>query len=73
MSNQAYEHVPAVVKQGYSLSEWCARWGLSRATAYNLIGKGKLKSVKVGRRRIVTAQQDRDFEQSLLKQAGEAA
>lgn len=60
-----------VEKQAYSIDEWCARWGLGRNSAYNLIAAGKLKSSKVGRRRIITAKQDQEFAESLEKEAGE--
>jgi len=37
----------------YSVTDVMSRTGLCRATIYNLINSGRLKSVKVGTRRLV--------------------
>lgn len=41
-------------KVGWRISEWAAAVGLCRATVYNLLGDGKLCSVKSGSARIIT-------------------
>jgi excisionase family DNA binding protein len=36
-----------------TIPEFCRVSGLGRQTAYNLIGDGQLKSIKVGKRRLI--------------------
>jgi excisionase family DNA binding protein len=43
-------------RRGLSVEEASRRGGWSRATTYRLIGTGKLKSVKVLGRRIITTE-----------------
>lgn len=38
----------------YSIPDTCGKLSLSRSYVYELIAAGKLKSVKAGRRRLVT-------------------
>lgn len=52
-------------KRAFSIAEFSRRWGWGLNTTYNLINAGKLKSVKIGRRRVITAQQEADFAASL--------
>jgi predicted DNA-binding transcriptional regulator AlpA len=40
--------------QGYSVDEFMSRWGIGRSTFYKELATGNLKTIKVGRRRIVT-------------------
>lgn len=47
-----------VARTGRSVQETCARLGVSRAFGYTEIARGRLKSSKVGRRRIITAGQE---------------
>lgn len=54
-----------VHKQAFSIEEFSQRWGFGRNTTYDLINQGKLKSAKIGRRRIITAQQEAEFAASL--------
>jgi len=49
----------------YSVNETIALLGLGRTTIYDLIGDGTLKTVKVGKRRLVTAKQLNEFVESL--------
>lgn len=44
-----------LVRQGYSPEDASKVVGLSRGTLYNLMAAGKLRSVKIGRRRIIPA------------------
>ncbi len=48
-------------KRAFSIAEFSKRWGWGSNTTYNLINAGTLKSVKIGRRRIITAKQESDF------------
>lgn len=42
-------------KLTYSIAEAKQATGLSRSTIYNLLQQGRLVSIKVGRRRLITA------------------
>lgn len=48
-------------KRAFSIAEFSERWGWGRNTTYTLINSGKLRSAKVGRRRVITAQQEAEF------------
>lgn len=70
MSKTTAKHFrPEVEKQAFSIDEWRARWGFGRNFTYDLIAAGKLKSTKLGRKRIITAKQDREFAESLETEA----
>lgn len=58
-------------RAAYSIDEWRTRYGLGRNTVYDLIAKGRLKTAKIGRRRIITIQQDQDFRE-LIEREGAA-
>ena len=53
--------------RAYGVNGFCQAYGLSRATAYNMIADGRLHSVKIGGRRLIPA----DAAEALLR--GEAA
>lgn len=40
-------------RRALHINQFCEGYGVSRSTAYRLIGEGKLKTVKVGNRRLV--------------------
>jgi excisionase family DNA binding protein len=40
-------------KRALRIKEFCEAYGLSRSTAYKLMATGKLKTVRVGGRRLV--------------------
>ena len=42
-----------VVRRGYSVDGWCHAFDRSRATAYDLMRKGKLEFVYLGGRRFI--------------------
>lgn len=44
------------LKLAYSISETCAATSLGRSTIYTLIAAGRLKTVRVGGRRVVDAE-----------------
>jgi excisionase family DNA binding protein len=48
-----------------------ARLGVGRSTVFDLIASGQLRSVKVGRRRLVPEQAIRDFIARLDEDAGD--
>jgi excisionase family DNA binding protein len=54
-----------IEKRAFSIDEFSERWGWGRNTTYDLINKGRLKSAKVGRRRVITRQHEADFEAAL--------
>tara|TARA_R110000772_G_scaffold165646_1_gene277009 strand:- start:7729 stop:7947 length:219 start_codon:yes stop_codon:yes gene_type:complete len=65
----ANHSLPEVEKQAFSIEEWRARWGFGRNFTYDLIASGKLKSTKIGRKRIITARQDREFADAIEAEA----
>jgi excisionase family DNA binding protein len=57
----------------YRVKEFCARYGLSRATLYQLLKRGELRSIKVGKAtRIPRAEAER-WQRELERRAGIAA
>lgn len=42
-----------------SIAAFAERWGISRATVYNMIARGELETTKLGRRTIITEEQER--------------
>ena len=52
-------------KRAFSITEVCASANLSRTTAYHLMKAGSLRTVKVGRRTIVLAEDLEKFLGSL--------
>jgi excisionase family DNA binding protein len=59
------EELPAVDKRCLSVDETATAVGLGRTKIYELINEGKLKSVKVGRRRLVPAAAVDEFLETL--------
>jgi len=56
---------PEVERRAWSLDEWGAMYGLGRNSVYNLIAEGKLPTIKVGRRRLVTVEGDAQFRKNV--------
>lgn len=50
---EATRQLAPAQKRAYRVDEFCAAYGLSRTTTYELIGTGKLRSVVVGGRRLI--------------------
>ncbi len=50
-----------VSRRAFSIDEFSKRWGWGKNKTYELIDSGKLKSVKLGRRRVITVQQEAEF------------
>lgn len=53
----------ATTARALHMNVFCEAYGISRSTAYRLIAEGKLKTVKVGNRRLVPV----DVAEALLK------
>lgn len=49
------------VRQGYPVPEAAQQIGVSRDKTFQLIASGELRSFRVGRRRLVSAEAIRDF------------
>lgn len=41
--------------RAYGIKAYCKAYGLSRSTVYNLFAAGKLRSVRIGGRRLIPA------------------
>ncbi|OBJ21663.1 helix-turn-helix domain-containing protein [Mycobacterium colombiense] len=54
----------------YSVNEAMCRLNLSRSTLYSEMGSGRLRSVTVGRRRLITPCALADYIQSLAEASG---
>ncbi len=50
-----------IEKRAFSIDEFSKRWGWGRNTTYNLIACGELGSIKAGKRRLITAEQEEQF------------
>jgi excisionase family DNA binding protein len=61
---------PTQPAQLLSIDEVMERLGVGRNTVFNLMGSGRLRSVKLGRRRMISEQAIRDFIAS-IDQAGD--
>lgn len=66
--NEASAKAPLVPKAGYSVSEFCNAVSIGRSKLYELMGEGKVQSVTLGRRRIIT-ESPTDFLTRLAKAA----
>ena len=50
-----------IEKRAYSIDQHCEMWGYGRNTAYKEIANGELETIKVGRRRFVTVEQEERY------------
>jgi excisionase family DNA binding protein len=50
-----------IEKLGYSVEEAAETMGIGRTTVYELLGSGELDSIKVGRRRVILADDIRAY------------
>ena len=53
------QHGRPRTKSAKSIAEFCDAYGISHPTVYAQIELGRLKTIKVGRRRLITAEQER--------------
>jgi excisionase family DNA binding protein len=60
--------VPAT-RFSYSIAEFCAITGLSRAAVFRSIEDGSLRAIKVGSRRLILARQPRVADSWRVRQA----
>jgi excisionase family DNA binding protein len=67
------EEVAAGVARLNSIEATMARLGIGRSTVFAAIGSGQLRSVKVGRRRLVPESAIAEFIQHLETTGGDAA
>lgn len=58
-----------IPKLAYTVSEFCSSSGIGRTRTYELIAAGKLKTVKLGRSRLIPAEAANEFIASLEKAA----
>lgn len=70
MSNKAKPTKPPVERRAFSVDEFAERWGMVRSAVYDLMAKGELQSVKIGRRRVITLEQEERFR---IRKEAEAA
>jgi excisionase family DNA binding protein len=46
-------HSAAPMNRALRINDFCRRYGIGRTTTYQLIRSGKLKSIQIGRRRLI--------------------
>ena len=56
--------------QAYSIEEFIKRWGIGRNTFYKELANGNLKTIKIGKRRLVTLRGEREWIKAKEKLAG---
>ena len=61
MTIKKFQNIPRV---SFSADEFCHRHNVGRNTFYNEINRGRLKTMKVGRTRRVTAEAEREWIQA---------
>jgi excisionase family DNA binding protein len=57
-------------KNAFTIDEWCRMWSCGRNTAYNEIAKGLLQTIKIGRCRRITREQNERYRK--LKESQDA-
>ena len=60
-------------KRGHSVAEVAGAYGVSKVTIYSEINSGRLRSLKAGRRRIITDDALRDWERAREREASGVA
>ena len=58
-----------IKKRAYTIDEHCEMWSYGRNTAYNEIARGELETIKVGRRRLITEEQEERYRKRKEKNA----
>lgn len=48
-------------KRALTVEEFAKRWSIGRNSVYNAIARGELGSVKIGKRRVITLEQEEAF------------
>jgi excisionase family DNA binding protein len=44
----------SIDRAAWRIADWCAATGLGRTTVFDLISAGRIKSIKIGARRLIT-------------------
>lgn len=52
---------PKQPRSAKSVREFCESYGISPPTVYNEIATGRLRTIKIGRRRLITVDQEREW------------
>ena len=66
-------NVPKVERSGWSLRQWSDETGdIGRSTIYRLLDEGRIKSVKVGGRRVILTS-PREYLEAAVAEAEQAA
>jgi excisionase family DNA binding protein len=61
-SNQESRPIASLSEKAYlSIQEWVFMTGICRSSTYVFIAEGALKTVKIGKRRLIPASEVRDF------------
>ncbi len=58
-----------IKKRAYTIDQHCEMWNYGRNTAYNEIANGELETIKVGRRRLITEEQEERYRQRKEKKS----
>jgi excisionase family DNA binding protein len=57
------------VKRALSIEEFGERWSIGRNSVYNAIARGELGSVKIGKRRVITLEQEEAFRELMERKS----
>jgi len=57
------------VKRAMTIEEFGERWSIGRNSVYNAIARGELGSVKIGKRRVITLEQEEAFRELMEKES----
>jgi excisionase family DNA binding protein len=57
------------VKRALSIEEFAERWSIGRNSVYNAIARGELGSVKIGKRRVITLEQEEAFRELMERKS----
>jgi excisionase family DNA binding protein len=49
------QSTPPETRRAYRVNDFCALYGLGRSSVYALMAKGKLRTVRIGGRRLIPA------------------
>jgi excisionase family DNA binding protein len=56
-------------KRALTIEEFAERWSIGRNSVYNAIARGELGSVKIGKRRVITLEQEEAFRKLMEKKS----
>mgnify|MGYP006086926283 CR=1 FL=1 len=58
-------------KRALNIAEFAERWSIGRNSVYNAIARGELGSVKIGKRRVITFEQEEAFRKLKEREAAQ--